>query len=537
MKTKQFILIAFLTVYLSTIYASPFTPGNLVVTRVGAGSVITTGDKVFLDEYTPAGLFVQTIALPVDFYGPQSIEACLTSLSGDGQFLTLSGLTTASPVLPSVDALTAPRSIASVKYDGTISILTPTLRLPAATATATMVVNSPIITIVSGGADIAVGQYVYGIGIPLGAKVASVDGPTQITLTINTPSATGNVSLHFMTEQTPFYSNCQVPKGVYTTNGNDFWLGSGDSYIQYFNPTVNDGVPVNIAAVDARYITAVNGVLWRSVKYGTRIASIGTSSNPFPKTPETTLVTAMPLKNIGDSIAQDPSQIITVDLNPNEPGDDVMYAAEFAFRGKLRGIKKYVKVNEIWQYKGGYGVLTQNFTGVTAKVSNATTGEVTLYAIRKVAWITAGTSGNYRYRGGELVKLIDVSGYQDTMRVVKDTVLQAHNVPAVGVPAAGLSGMWRSVSYVPKAKAPNALISPNQQTTFIYPTMVTDELNLNFTNQSAKTINIVSLDGKVLVNKTIPYGLAHYKINVSKLMKGVYLVKVDNQSMHKFIKY
>lgn len=43
-----------------------FTPGNLVVYRVGtgSGSLSSVGTPVFLDEYTPLGTLVQSIALP-----------------------------------------------------------------------------------------------------------------------------------------------------------------------------------------------------------------------------------------------------------------------------------------------------------------------------------------------------------------------------------------------------------------------------------------------------------------------------------------
>src|SRR4051794_11329803 len=46
--------------------AAPFVPGNAVVYRVGSGSgaLVTTGSPVFLDEYTAAGVKVQTVALP-----------------------------------------------------------------------------------------------------------------------------------------------------------------------------------------------------------------------------------------------------------------------------------------------------------------------------------------------------------------------------------------------------------------------------------------------------------------------------------------
>ena len=50
----------------SVAVAAPFTPGNLVVARVGPGAAAlnNASTAVFLDEYTTAGTLVQSIALP-----------------------------------------------------------------------------------------------------------------------------------------------------------------------------------------------------------------------------------------------------------------------------------------------------------------------------------------------------------------------------------------------------------------------------------------------------------------------------------------
>ncbi|MDW8310353.1 MAG: hypothetical protein RMK20_13345, partial [Verrucomicrobiales bacterium] len=46
--------------------AAPITPGNLIVYRVGDGTAALSAAAapVFLDEYTPSGSLVQSIALP-----------------------------------------------------------------------------------------------------------------------------------------------------------------------------------------------------------------------------------------------------------------------------------------------------------------------------------------------------------------------------------------------------------------------------------------------------------------------------------------
>lgn len=62
-------------------HAAAFTPGNIVAVRVGDGGapLSATSTRVFLDEYTPAGALVQSIALP------------FVSVSGSSRALTLIG--------------------------------------------------------------------------------------------------------------------------------------------------------------------------------------------------------------------------------------------------------------------------------------------------------------------------------------------------------------------------------------------------------------------------------------------------------------
>lgn len=65
----------------ATALANPFMPGNIVVARVGDGSASIANPAataVFLDEYTPAGVLVQSVALP-------------TSVSSTGRSLTAAG--------------------------------------------------------------------------------------------------------------------------------------------------------------------------------------------------------------------------------------------------------------------------------------------------------------------------------------------------------------------------------------------------------------------------------------------------------------
>src|SRR5688500_16359451 len=123
-----------------------FTPGNIVVYRVGTGAapLNNTATAVFLDEYTTSGTLVQSIAMPTaDSGANQTLTAVgtassegLLSRSTDGQSLVLAGYaappTTANP--SSVSAATINRDIARVGANGTVN--TPTARSDAASSNA-----------------------------------------------------------------------------------------------------------------------------------------------------------------------------------------------------------------------------------------------------------------------------------------------------------------------------------------------------------------------------------------------------------------
>ena len=81
--------------------AAAFTPGNLVIYRAGDGTaaLASSGTAVFLDEYTPAGVFVQSIPLPTTTVASNRRIVCsgtattegLISRSTDGQYIVATG--------------------------------------------------------------------------------------------------------------------------------------------------------------------------------------------------------------------------------------------------------------------------------------------------------------------------------------------------------------------------------------------------------------------------------------------------------------
>ena len=81
-------LITSLSLLAGAATANTFTPGNLVIYRVGTGAagstLAATGNPVFLDEYTTAGALVQSVALPTAGSGSQKALVASGTAQPDG---------------------------------------------------------------------------------------------------------------------------------------------------------------------------------------------------------------------------------------------------------------------------------------------------------------------------------------------------------------------------------------------------------------------------------------------------------------------
>src|SRR6185436_9133537 len=112
--------------------AAPFTAGNIVVYRVGDGAAAlgSAATPVFLDEYTPAGAFVQTIALPTAVSGANrrltasgtSTSEGFVSRSGNDQYLIFTGYDAAvgTAGITGTTGTAVNRIIARVSGSGTV---------------------------------------------------------------------------------------------------------------------------------------------------------------------------------------------------------------------------------------------------------------------------------------------------------------------------------------------------------------------------------------------------------------------------------
>ncbi len=128
---KAFFLIAFFTLTSLTNIQAQFTPGNLVVLKVGNGvdTLFSLGNPCYIQEYTAFGTLMNTIALPTTGANPYCISGSASSegqltRSADGSQVCFAGYKITPPYtmsLSSSSAIAVKRVVAKINQFGTIS--------------------------------------------------------------------------------------------------------------------------------------------------------------------------------------------------------------------------------------------------------------------------------------------------------------------------------------------------------------------------------------------------------------------------------
>lgn len=210
---------------------SPFTIGNLVVARLGDGTTALSSATapVFLDEYTPAGVLVQSIALPTTpsgnnrqftIRGSAASEGAL-NLSGNGVYLMLAGydapVGSALALTEQAPASTTNRVVARIDLSGQID--TSTALTDAYNGSATVQGN-----IRGAASDDGTRFWLSGTGASGSAGVryvAAVGDTTSLTLQAGAPTNTRVVGIY--------------DSQLYTTSASTVYLGV---------VKIGDGLPV-----------------------------------------------------------------------------------------------------------------------------------------------------------------------------------------------------------------------------------------------------------------------------------------------------
>ena len=289
--------------------AAPITSGNLVIYRVGSGAntLANTGNNVFLDEYTTAGVLVQSIEMPSTGAGTKLVSAGnstsegVMSISPDGKWI---GFTGYNSTIPAGSSITGATSAIVPRVAGLFNTTTGTYSL---TAMGTFFsAASPR------GAVTNDGNKIWAVGGNSGVVYGTVDGSTPFVAS----STTANTAL--------IGTNIRVI-GIF---GNELYQSTASGIL----PTVG------LLAGDP----LVNG--------------LPTASTFLPNIPKQ-----------GGTPVTSRYGFTFLDLDPTVSGDDTLYVVDDS--GTSGGIWKYAKDSTgTWNSKGSITAVGRAIRGITAKV-------------------------------------------------------------------------------------------------------------------------------------------------------------------------
>jgi hypothetical protein len=268
----------------SRCWGGPFTPGDLVVVRVGDGNAAFSGGgavPVFLDEFNPTtGAFVQSVALPttvsgsgraITLVGNAPSEGYLTR-SADGGYLTLAGYdaavgVTAQSLSPTGLGGSVDRVVARVDDNATINtstVLTNAYGAGSVRSAATVDGSRYWVSGTSGaGANANTGGvFVIDQGATTGTRLSADLNDTRNIAIVNG-------QLYVSSATTGAFGVNTVGTGVPTTAGQSITpfvnTGSGTSPLSFVIFDLNhDGIADVVYVADDRLTTAGGLQKWTS---------------------------------------------------------------------------------------------------------------------------------------------------------------------------------------------------------------------------------------------------------------------------------
>lgn len=252
-----------------------FTPGNVVVYRVGTGTaaLANTATAVFLDEYTPAGVLVRSLTMPTTTAGTQRrITASgsansegLMQRSADGRFLIATGydasLTTGS--LTTSTGATIPRVIARIAANGSVNTTT--------ALTGTAITNNPRSATSADGSAFWFGAAAGGLRYALLGSTSSVDLTSTALLTNVRQTAIFGGQLYASSSSgtNTFKGINSIGSGLPTTGSPSVTRlnGLSDTVVDTPNMFFMADLSAAVAGLDTLYLADENGTTGGLTKF------------------------------------------------------------------------------------------------------------------------------------------------------------------------------------------------------------------------------------------------------------------------------
>jgi len=181
------------------------------------------------------------------------------------------------------------------------------------------------------------------------------------------------------------------PRSVASTDGTQIWFTGGAGGVRFLSAGNTNATTTQLSTTvtNLRQVGIFGSQLFVSDSSGSavRLGAVGVG---LPTSAGQTISNVS-----GFPVTGSPYGFYFADLDPTVPGLDVLYVADDSV-----GITKYSLVANSWVATGTVGAVADAYRGLTAIVN---AGIVTIYATRKGGSVAAG--------GGELVSVVDSSGY------------------------------------------------------------------------------------------------------------------------------
>jgi len=514
---KKLFTLILLTVSVSPIFAQ-FTMGNLVIYRVGDGSaaLASTGAAVFLDEYTPTGTLVQSIALP-------------TSVSGNNKRVVASGSATSEG---SLTRSTNGLYLIATGYDAAVGTAAVTSSTSASTARVIATIdNSKTINSSTALSDFSSGNNIR--------SAASVDGNSFWVV----GGATGVSSTTLgATTSTLISSTVTNIRTVNITDGQLYISTSSGTAIRI--GTVGTGLPTTTGQT----ITALPGSPTSGSPYNFFLADLDAN------------VAGPDVLYIADDASGTGLQKYSLVNGTWTSNGNIAITSN-----GLRGITGLVSGSTVTLYctngttfsslvdASGYNTtITGSFTNLATAATNtafrgiafaptATALPVNLSSfsaslVNSQPQLNWGTSNetNFDYFGVE--KSIDAKNFAEIAKVASNKASNGSTYQYTDINKT-LSTQFYRLKLVDndgtfKYSSVVAVNAKPAISLALFPNPVTNTIILSHPKAIAgAAVSITSIDGKILATQNVQTGATQTSIDATKLVKGNYVVSFVNNGV------
>lgn len=444
---------------------SAFQPGDVVVYRVGTGAAAlsSASTAVFIDEYTPSGTLVQSIALPTTASGsnnPLTASGTATSegnltLSQNGQSLLLTGY----------DAGTGVASIASTNTTTTGTITRATAASPSVLTTASTLgmTNGDVISVSGvGGITFSPAQSTYfvkvvssttfslfadaALTVPVSGSGTYTSGGAWIDNSlIPVPRDVGVLSptgtINTTTTLGSALDNSNI-RGAASDGTSGIWATGSNGTV--FTTEGSTATPTILATSNDRSIEIINNQVYVTSGTGTA-ALLGTLGTGLPTSGGPLTITQLSgIVGSGTSGAGlgGAFEFAFATLNGGTTPDTLYVADNFN-----DGVDKFSLVNGSWVLNGEIGAFASGganvLAGISGIVAEPTTGGEQLFIS------SAGSSGT----AGTLYTITDPYGYNSAGGSIGTAAggIFSANPPLTALATAATNEAFRGIGFVPQS--------------------------------------------------------------------------------------